>query len=59
MPRQETFDKLKAVNPTSKNEVNVMENDDTDTLILTPEEREKILKDLLSEQKEDEDQEED
>ena len=36
-----------------------MENDDTDTLILTPEEREKILKDLLSEQKEDEDQEED
>ncbi len=36
-----------------------MENDDTDTLILTEEEREKILKDLPKEQKEDEDQEED
>jgi hypothetical protein len=51
-----TFQMIEAVNVTIKNEVTTMEDDDT--LVLTPEERDKILKELPQQQKDDEDQEE-
>jgi hypothetical protein len=52
-----TFHRLKAVKISIKNEVKPMEDDDT--VVLTPEDIEKIQKEMQEQEKENEEQEED